>query len=175
MTTIRPIELDDAPAVYAAVDASRDALARWMGWCHPGYSLADATAWVERSVAERGAGAGYQFAICDDQGDLVGVLGVEDVSPTRAWAMLGYWIATPATGRGHATRAVAQGLAWVARHTHITTLRAHVAPANAASRRVVEANGFRIGETDAVAAASGQLVYELHRRGVSAAATRAAD
>lgn len=143
MVTIRPLALHDAPAVYAAVDGSRPELARWMPWYQPTYAPNDAAEWVMRSCAQHEAESSYHFAICDDSAHLIGVISLEGVDTRTGLAMLGYWVATPATGRGAATAAIGQVMAWAAAHTAIRRVWALIAPDNAASRRVAEANGLR--------------------------------
>jgi RimJ/RimL family protein N-acetyltransferase len=58
--------------------------------------------------------------------------------------MLGYWVETPACGRGVASRSVAQALSWARADPRIQVVWAMVAEGNAASRRVVEKHGFSI-------------------------------
>src|SRR5262245_6870012 len=111
MISLRSLELSDAAAVFAAVDVSRDALRRWMVWYSDSYSLADAETWIQHTLAARTEGTGFHFAICSPDDSLVGVIGLEEVT-TGGRAMLGYWMATPATGRGFGTRAVSDALTW---------------------------------------------------------------
>ena len=160
MIQIRPLASTDAPAVFAAVDSSRPALARWMPWYDPTYSLADATAWVDRSVAEHDAGTGFHFAIVDDTGQFLGVVSLEDTVREPGKAMLGYWVASPSTGRGVASAAVGQALAWAVAHTDIRAVWALIDRDNLSSRRVAETNGLRLRAPDATSDANAQLVYE---------------
>jgi ribosomal-protein-serine acetyltransferase len=138
----------------------RPALARWMDWYHEDYSASDAAAWVHRCVAQRAAGAALHFAICDADGSLLGVISLEDLDRSTERATLGYWVATPATGRGVATAAVGRCLAWAAVNTDVRCVRALIAPDNVASRRVAEANGFQVAPEGAHPSAEGQLTYE---------------
>jgi RimJ/RimL family protein N-acetyltransferase len=98
MITLRPLELADAPAVFEAVNHSRDALRRWMVWYSEAYSVTHAEAWIEQTLVARAGGTGFHFAICDANGVLVGVIGLEDVNAVTGRAMIGYWVATPFTG-----------------------------------------------------------------------------
>jgi ribosomal-protein-serine acetyltransferase len=162
MTTLRSLAPTDGPAIFAGVDCSREAFRRWLVWYHDGYSLADAEAWLQRSLTEQGAGTGFHFAICREDGTLVGVTSLEDVSESAGRAMLGYWVATPATGRGAATRAVGQVLAWARVHTAIRIVWALVAEGNARSRGVLEANGFHVAASrEGPAESDAELVYEI--------------
>jgi RimJ/RimL family protein N-acetyltransferase len=161
MFTIRPLVLNDATGVYAAVDRSRPELARWMVWYQPGYAAADAAEWVQRSCAQHEARTAYHFAICDDLGALVGAISLEDVDARTGMALLGYWVATPAAGRGAAAEAIRQVLDWASSETSIRRVWALIARDNHASRRVAEANGLRpvarVGRSDSTE----QMRYEV--------------
>jgi len=99
---------------------------------------------------------------------VVGVVGVEDVNADVGRAMIGYWLATPATGRGLATRAVADVLQWARNETDIRTVWAMAAERNVASRRVLEANGFReVGSRGTDERGDTQLLYEIPLRGLA--------
>jgi RimJ/RimL family protein N-acetyltransferase len=76
--------------------------------------------------------------------------------------MLGYWMATGATGRGLGRQAVEQVVTWARGQEDIATLWALVADANLPSRRVLEVNGFReVGSRGTDERGDRQLVYEL--------------
>jgi ribosomal-protein-serine acetyltransferase len=160
--TLRPLELGDAPAICAAVDCSREALRRWMVWYRDDYDNRAAEVWLQHTRAVTEAGTGFHFAICEPDGSLVGVISLEDVNEETRRAMLGYWIATPATGRTIGRRAIKQALAWARRETRIRIIWALVAEANVPSRRVLEANGFRAVDSREVDERGDRpLVYEL--------------
>jgi RimJ/RimL family protein N-acetyltransferase len=145
VVTLRPISPGDAPTVAAAVAASRDALRRWRGWYGDDYDVRAASEWIRGAVASAAAGTGAQFAILDGDA-LVGVVGLEDVSEESGGgrAMIGYWLATPAAGRGVGRRAVALALARARARRGLRVVWAVVAEANRASRRVLEINQFRL-------------------------------
>jgi RimJ/RimL family protein N-acetyltransferase len=165
MVSLRPLELRDARAVFQALDSSRDVLRRWMVWYRDDYKLADAESWIRHTLASAADGAGFHFAMIDAQGDLVGVISVEDVSHESGRGMLGYWMATHATGRGLGRQAVEQMVTWARDQSAIATLWAIVADANVASRRVLEVNGFRsAGTRGRDERGDLQLIYELELR-----------
>jgi ribosomal-protein-serine acetyltransferase len=163
--TLRPIAVEDAPAVFAAVDGSRAALRRWMSWYRDDYDLRVAERWITDSVAAAEAGTARQFVIVDDTEGLVGVIGFEDMGNEAGRAMLGYWLATAATGRGIGRRAVAQALLWARAQPAIQLVWAVVADVNLASRRVLEANAFRLaGRRGVDERGDALLIYELSLR-----------
>lgn len=142
-----PITMDDAPAVVAAVELSRDALRRWMPWYSDAYDLERARDWIAQSLAAADAGHGIQFAVVDDEQGFAGVIGFEDLDDQTGRAMIGYWLATPSAGRGIGRDAIAQALGWARARAGYRVIWAVVADANAASRRVLEINHFRVVHT----------------------------
>lgn len=168
MTSLRPLELSDASAVFAAVEVSRDALRRWMVWYNDSYGLADAETWIQHTLAARTEGTGIHFAICAPDGSLVGVIGLEGIT-AGGRAMLGYWLATPATGRGWGTRAVSDAVTWAQSQPQIVVIWALVAEANMASRRVLEANRFQVtGTRERDERGDVPLIYEFRLRAPAA-------
>ena len=91
----------------------------------------------------------------------MGVISFENVDAATATAMLGYWVSTPATGRGVAKSAIAQALAWASTHTNIRLVWAQIAPDNVASRKAAEANGFRLADDSAPASGATHLRFEV--------------
>jgi ribosomal-protein-serine acetyltransferase len=162
MIGLRPLTPNDAAAIHSAVDRSRPELRRWMSWYHDAYGPADAESWLEFASKQQAAGACQHFAICDEKGVVVGVLGFEDIGE-HGRAMIGYWIATPSTGRGLGTQAIRDALDWARKEARIETVWAIVAEANAASRRVLERNGFQFARFSPQPSVAGdrQLIYEL--------------
>jgi RimJ/RimL family protein N-acetyltransferase len=143
MVTLRPIASSDAAAVVAAVKQSRDALRRWMPWYRDDYDLQTAEEWIASSLESTLRGTAQQFVILDDRQDVVGVIGLEDIDDQSGRAMIGYWLATPASGRQVGRRAIEHAVAWARLRQSLHTIWAVVAEPNLASRRVLEINGFR--------------------------------
>jgi RimJ/RimL family protein N-acetyltransferase len=139
-----------------------------MPWYRDDYSVADAETWIRQSLVARERGTGFQFAICESDGMLVGVLGIEDVNETTGRAMVGYWVTAPSMGRGIGKGAVAHALAWARLLPQVRIVWAWVAETNDRSRRVLEANGFRlVGTRDMDERGDVPLIYELNLRAPS--------
>lgn len=98
---IRCFQPDDAAPLYAAAHESINELCHWMGWCHPGYSFADARAFIRKSLTDWEQGIRYSFAIYNEEGgELLGSVGLSGLDPIHRFANLGYWVRTGRTGRG---------------------------------------------------------------------------
>jgi RimJ/RimL family protein N-acetyltransferase len=162
---LRPIERADALAVAVAVDQSRDALRRWMPWYHDAYDVRDAVAWIDASVVAASTSRGMQFAILGDADAFLGVVGIEGLDNETGRAMIGYWLATPVTGRGVGRQAIALALDWARANPSFRLVWALVAEANVASQRVLEANRFqRVGSRGIDDRGDVALLYELELR-----------
>ena len=92
---------------------------------------------------ERAAGTREQFGVWTEAGDLAGYVSLSQIFRGAFLSCyLGYAIDRDHTGRGLATAAVAGAVehAW---SIGLHRVQANIATTNAASRRVVEKNGFR--------------------------------
>jgi ribosomal-protein-serine acetyltransferase len=140
--TLRPFEVDDAPAMVEAVQESIAESMPWMGWCTPDYDLDSARSWLVTLPVNWENGTQYGFAITNtENGKILGGTGLNHINQAQRLANLGYWVRTSATRQGVATRAARL----VARFgiEKIGLLRAEivVAVGNAASLRVAQKAG----------------------------------
>src|SRR5687768_3834001 len=105
---IRAYAPGDAQALCEAARESIDEVFRWLGWCHPGYSMADAVEWTRSRAALAAQGSEHSFAIVDADGRFLGGCGLNQINRVHRFANLGYWVRTSETRRGVATEAVRQ-------------------------------------------------------------------
>ncbi len=100
------------------------------------YTVAGVRAWITDGQA--------RFAILDG-GELAGMLSLTGVErgPIQS-AMLSYFVDQARAGRGVATRAVADAIAYAFGELGLHRLEAGTAVANLASQRVLERNGFTL-------------------------------
>jgi [ribosomal protein S5]-alanine N-acetyltransferase len=143
---IRALEVADAPAYLALRLENRAFLDPFEPAREEGFFALDGQRLsLERAVAERDAGVAYGFAIVErPSGDLVGTVSLSMVV-RAAWqnANLGYWVAEECGGRGYATQAVAQAIAFAFETLGLHRVQAGVMPRNHRSIRVLERNGLR--------------------------------
>jgi RimJ/RimL family protein N-acetyltransferase len=138
---IRPYEPDDAAALYDAARESTGEVFRWLDWCHPRYSLADAVEWTRSRAALAADGSEHSFAIVGPDGRFLGGCGLNQVNRVHRFANLGYWVRTTATRQGVATGAVRQVADFAFARTDLVRLEIVCAVGNQASQRVAERAG----------------------------------
>src|SRR5437867_8394224 len=100
---------------------------------------------LARSVRDRRSDWQFTFGIWHrGSGKLIGRVSLSNVV-RGAWqnATLGYFVAEASNGRGYATWAVREALAFAFGWADLHRVQAAIMPSNARSVRVVEKNGFR--------------------------------
>jgi ribosomal-protein-serine acetyltransferase len=139
--SIRPYGPSDAAALCEAARESIGEVFRWLAWCHPGYSLADAVEWTRSRAALAARGSEHSFAIVGADGRFLGGCGLNQINRVHRFANLGYWVRTSATRQGVATEAVRQLAGFAFAQTDLVRLEIVCAVGNDASQRVAARAG----------------------------------
>jgi RimJ/RimL family protein N-acetyltransferase len=143
--SLRPWRPEDAERIVQACTDERTR--HWLGRLPHPYTRADAEDYLASRVELLATGAGVGWAVADAGTDeLVGSLALFDLKPGRD-AEIGYWAHPDARGRG----VTSEGCALAVRHAFtpagegglgLQRLQVGAAEGNAASHRVITANGF---------------------------------
>ncbi len=144
---IRPLSLDDVPALVDLQRRNRDHLRPWepsrddTWFTTDGQRIA-----VEQALRDRDLGLAVPFAIVAD-GELVGRINLSRITRGAFCSGgVGYWVDHDHWGRGVATAALAEVAAEAFGPLGLHRLEASTLLHNTASQRVLAANGFeRIG------------------------------
>lgn len=139
--SLRPYAPADAEALHAGATESIADVHPWLPWCHPGYALEEARAWIDAQVAAFAEEKEYEFAILGSGGHYAGGCGVNQVVRAERRANLGYWVRSSAMGQGVAVAAARLAAAWAFQHTDLERLEIVVAVGNVRSQRVAEKVG----------------------------------
>ncbi|MDP4912113.1 MAG: GNAT family N-acetyltransferase, partial [Pseudomonadales bacterium] len=127
---------NDAELLHAAARASVKEVYPWLPWCHPNYSLTDSKDWIATCGSLWSADSAWAFAIRErQQGQLVGSCGLHRIDEHHN-ANLGFWIATPATGRGYASEAALALAAYGIRYLQLMRIEIIMSTRNHASEKV---------------------------------------
>jgi len=138
---IRPYRLKDAQALYDAAVESCDHVYPWLSWCHPGYAIEESMEWLQHSKGAWATGSEFVFGIVDDDDRMLGGCGLNRLDGPHHTANLGYWVRASALGRGVATQAVRQLVAFAFGETSLQRLEIVASVENRASCRVAERSG----------------------------------
>ena len=141
---LRPWRAGDAPALHAAVQESLESVGRWLPWCHAGYGLAEAQAWIRHCRERWAADEHFAFAVCEkDSGALLGSVGLNQRNPAHRSAALGYWVRQSRQGQGIAPCAARLAARFGFAALELVRIEIVVLPDNHASRRAAERAGAR--------------------------------
>jgi RimJ/RimL family protein N-acetyltransferase len=141
VVTLRPWRPTDAKAVYKACQDPE--IPRFVPIPQP-YTIEDGRWFVTHAAEESVTGPSAHFAIVDPATD--GLLGAISrhgpAEPKTHRAMVGYWLAREARGRGVATRSVRLLTDWTFEATRVIRLELYTDVANEPSGRVALRAGF---------------------------------
>jgi RimJ/RimL family protein N-acetyltransferase len=148
---IRPFAPDDAPALYEAVDQSRERVGKWLPWVPFYTDPSAADAFIERCRQHWHNATELPFAIFDRaSGRFLGGIAVHATRlggyPIRwDWRIFetGYWLREGAEGQGYMREAVRAIVRLVFQHFNANKLALRCDARNDASRRVAESIGFQ--------------------------------
>ena len=139
---LRPWRPDDADRIVEACSDERTS--HWLGKMPVPYTRADAEAYLQDRIEVLATGSAVGWAVADlDSDAVVGSVALFNLMPGRQ-AEVGYWTHPVARGRGVMTEAVRMASSHGFGPLGLGRLVAFAATENAASRRVIEANGFRL-------------------------------
>ena len=138
---LRAFREEDAERV---VEACREERTRtWLGDLPSPYDEEAALSFIRGRTEVRASGDGLSWAVADPGTDeLIGSVGLFDLTEDLAYGEVGYWVHPDARGRGVMTAAVGLVLEHAFATLGLQRVKAYAARDNTASRRVLEANGL---------------------------------
>jgi RimJ/RimL family protein N-acetyltransferase len=137
---LRPWRESDVPRIVEACADPRTQT--WLGTLPDPYQASDALAWLEHQREGRASGNRVGWAVVDPADDVaLASISFFDYQPDVE-CEIGYWAHPDARGRGVVTRAMTTVLRHVFEGLGVRRVTAGAAVDNAASRRVIEANGL---------------------------------
>ena len=141
---LMPIDPDDAPEMWTAIDGSRAHLERWLPWVPFNSDPAANQRFTDACAADWDAGRALRFTIRERATrSLVGVVGLEACVHLHRSCELGYWLRKEASGRGLMTEASRVVLEFAFRHMGAHRVRVAASTENHASLQVIARLGFR--------------------------------
>lgn len=137
---LRAFQLEDAPDVQRL--ANNYEIAKNLATMPHPYLDGMAEAWIQSHDSLHAAGTHQIWAITLNQTELIGAIGLHDISVEHASAELGYWIAEQHWGQGFATEAVRAVVRSAFQTLSLERIYAKHFVRNPASGRILEKSGF---------------------------------
>jgi ribosomal-protein-serine acetyltransferase len=139
---LRPLNLRDAGALYALVEANRERLRRWLPWPDVTHHPDDIRTFIKRVRSQAREGTGLSYGLWW-RNRLVGVASFGWIDRTNCSAAIGYWLAQEAEGHGLMTAAVTALLRHGFRTLQLNRIEIRAGVRNRRSRAIPERLGFR--------------------------------
>lgn len=140
---LRPLTLRDAPAVWEAIEESRERLGAWLPWVGTVRSLDDERANIVRMRASWMRREGLPVGIFDRAtGRYLGGSGLHRINWDLRIFEIGYFIRTSAEGRGYIAETVQLLTRFAFDRLQANRVEIYVDPRNVRSARVPERLGF---------------------------------
>lgn len=141
-TVLQLLQLEDAPALFQAVDANRQHLREWLPWVDDTRTVADSERFIAFGLQQMADGNGFHSGLWHE-GRLVGVLGYNYIRQEEARTEFGYWLIKEAEGKGLMSRAVQAMLAYAFNDLGMKYIEIRCAVGNQRSQNIPQRLGFR--------------------------------
>jgi [ribosomal protein S5]-alanine N-acetyltransferase len=142
-TSVRLIDVADAPAIAGHLQRDAAEFARWLPARPDGFTTTPGqVARIEQLLADHRDGNGWPGVIVADDA-VIGQVTVSTIvrGPIQK-GFLGYWVASTSQGQGHASRAVSLTLRVMTEELGLHRVEAHTQMENLGSQAVLRKNGF---------------------------------
>ena len=141
---LRPWQAQDAQDLFDAARSSVTSVGRWLPWCHAGYDLDAARAWIGHCQDGWSRGEHFAFPVFDLRtGELLGSAGLNQRNRQHRSANLGYWVRQSRQGQGVAACAARLVARFGFEQLGLVRIEIVAMPDNHASRRTAEKIGAR--------------------------------
>lgn len=141
---LHPLDASDAQDLWFAVNASREALVRWLPWVQFHSDITASMRFAEACALDWDQGRACRFMMRDRESFApVGVIGLESLVHMHRGAELGYWLRTDAAGKGFMTEAGRAALDFAFGHMGAHRVRIAAATDNHRSLAVIARLGFK--------------------------------
>ena len=138
---LRLKEVHHAEEIFAAVDANREHLRRWMHWVDKTRSAEDVRTYIRGALEQFARGETIAVGLWW-RGRVAGSVGVHDINPDYRRCEVGYWLTEPAQGRGLMTAACRALIDHLFRERGLNRVEIRCEPDNRRSRAIPERLGF---------------------------------
>jgi ribosomal-protein-serine acetyltransferase len=140
-THLRTLTLEDAPELFALIDASRPYLRKWLNWVDQTDSAEDIRTFIQSGLDQAASDRGPVCCIIRNAA-LVGICGFKPIDKTNRSAAFGYWLAEAVSGQGIMTHCVQTLIDYAFRQLQLNRIELRAATGNGRSRGIPQRLGF---------------------------------
>ena len=138
---LRPNAVEFVPYLHEAALHVLATVGRWMSWCHPQFTEAEALEWYRICEKNWDDGTEFEFSIFGLSGQYLGAAGLNQLNSHHKFANLGYWMSEPQQRLGYAVEAASLVAKFGFNVLGLSRIEIVVAENNLPSRHVAEKSG----------------------------------
>jgi ribosomal-protein-serine acetyltransferase len=139
---LRQLQVADARALFAVVDANRAALRVWLPWVDASRQLADTEKYIARTQRDFAQTRAFTCGVWS-AGRLVGAIGHNRIDWAQRYGFPSYWLAPEAEGQGIMTQCCRAVIANAFGDLQLSRLFVAVATGNLRAQKIPERLGFK--------------------------------
>ncbi len=134
---LRSYSIEDAPALFKAVDAARVHLRPWLAWVDNTTKPEHSMLFIQRSIQQQHNQEGMALGIFHGL-ELIGAIGVHAWDHDLKKAQIGYWLAPKYQGQGILTQCLARFVDFLFQNVGLNKIEIHFISANTRSANVAD-------------------------------------
>lgn len=135
--TLRLLQSENAPQLFALVDQNRDYLREWLPWLDHNNNVEASEAFIAATENQFQSGQGFSGGVFLND-TLIGMCGYHPVNSANKSVEIGYWVSEKSQGAGIITRCVGFLLHYAFSDLKLNKVIIPVAESNLKSRSVCE-------------------------------------
>ena len=140
---MRSYEADDAPALFAAVNASRAHLGQWLEWVSHTTKVEHSLRYIQDAIHNAKMQQSVSLGIFYD-GKIIGGVGMHQWNHVVKKAQIGYWIIKEYEGKGIINECLQCFAQFLFEKAGLNKIEIHFSVANSRSGKVAERLGGKI-------------------------------
>jgi ribosomal-protein-serine acetyltransferase len=138
---LKRLELEDADAIFAVVDANRNYLREWLPWVDSNATIEDTKLFVKSTQEQHEQNLGFQCGIWY-RGAFAGIVGFHRIDWMNKNVEIGYWLGEKFQGNGIITKSCKVLVDIAFNDYHLNRVQIRAAAGNRKSNAIIERLGF---------------------------------
>lgn len=139
---LKLLEISDTERIYELMDNSREYMRKWLPWIDSNVSSKDSENFIKNSIEEYEANKTFKLGIWY-KNELVGLIGVNELSYENRYATIGYWLGEHYQGKGIMTKSCSALIDYIFRDLKFNRVEIRTATNNYKSAAIPRRLGFK--------------------------------
>ncbi len=140
---LRSYELDDAAALFKAVDASRPHLRKWLSWVDSTTKPEHSVQFLQQYISHQNKQEALALGIFHKR-KIIGGIGMHDWDHTLKKAQIGYWISKEYEGKGIISACLLRFVDFLFQKVGLNKIEIQFIPQNERSAKVADRLGCKV-------------------------------